>query len=68
MISQARVEKVTRIIMNKHDVECLIRASEILNELNNDYDCSKAVEENCSYDLGTLCISLDEFMAIVQKE
>ena len=68
MIGKPKVEKVTKIIMNVHDITPLNMAIEILNELNNDYDCSKAIEENCSFDLGTLCFSLDELMTIIQEE
>lgn len=63
-----RVEKVAKIVLNKHDITILHQASEILNAVNEDYDCSKAIEECCSFDMGQLCFSFEEFIEMTKQE
>lgn len=68
MYSPPKLKKVEKIILNKHDIDILNKANEILSAINEDYDCSKAVEENCSFDMGMLCISLEELLEMIEKE
>lgn len=63
-----RVEKVAKIVLNKHDIAILHQANEILNAINEDYDCSKAVEECGSLDMGQLCLDFEEFIEMTKQE
>lgn len=63
-----RVEKIAKIVLNKHDIAILHQASEILNAVNEDYDCSKAIEECYSFDMGQLCFSFEEFTEMTKQE
>lgn len=67
MYSIPKLKKVEKIILNKHDIDILNRASEILSAINEDYDCSKAVGENCAFEMGMLCESLDELLEMIQS-
>ena len=63
-----RVEKVAKIVLNKHDIAILHQANEILNAVNEDYDCSKAIEECCPFDMGQLCCSFEAFIEMTKQE
>jgi hypothetical protein len=68
MYSTPKLKKVEKIILNKHDIDILNRASEILSAINEDYECSKAVDENCSFNMYMLCSSLEELLEMIEKE
>lgn len=67
-MTRPRVERVEKIIIDKHDLSVLQRASEILSSIYGDYDCSNAVDENCSFEIGMLCSSLNELLDMTVGE
>ena len=63
-----RVEKVAKIVLNKHDIAILHQASEILNAINEDYDCGKTIEECCGFEMEELCFRFEEFIEMTKQE